>query len=72
MSASLPKPNSNAWQNLQLLLRRGPDYIESTGVDVQTLMDMLQENDSLFNAMVDAFDGMIYICSMDFSHRIRQ
>jgi PAS domain S-box-containing protein len=66
MSVRTAKPNSNAWQNLLSLLRESPAYIESTGADVQTLMDILKEHDSLFDAMVDAFDGMIYICSMDF------
>jgi PAS domain S-box-containing protein len=66
MSVCTPKPPSEAWQNLQMLLRKSPAYIESTGADSRTLLDILKENDSLFNAMVDAFDGMIYICSMDF------
>ncbi len=66
MSVSTSKPNPNAWHNLQMLLRKSPAYIESTGADTQTLLDILKESDSLFDAMVDAFDGMIYICSMDF------
>ena len=66
MSVCTSKPNSNAWQNLQMLLRKSPAYIESTGAGTQTLLDILKESDSLFDAMVDAFDGMIYICSMDF------
>jgi len=66
MSVRTSKPNPNAWQNLQLLLRKSPAYIEATGADSRTLLDVLKESDSLFNAMVDAFDGMIYICSMDF------
>ena len=66
MSVDATKSKSNAWQNLQLLLRKSPSHIESTGADIPALLDILKEGDILFDAMVDAFDGMIYICSMDY------
>jgi PAS domain S-box-containing protein len=66
MSAGTITPNSNAWQNLQTLLRKGPSYIESMGADIPILLDILKEGKGLFDSMVDAFEGMIYICSMDF------
>ena len=56
----------SAWSNLQTLLRKGPEYIESLNLDTDTLLQILRESDRLFHAMVDAFDGMIYICSMDY------
>ena len=57
---------SSAWSNLQTLLRKGPEHIQSLGPDADTLLQILRESDKLFHAMVDAFDGMIYICSMDY------
>ncbi len=66
MSVCTSKPPSNAWHNLKMLLRKRPAYIESTSADNRIILDVLKESDRLFNAMVDAFDGMIYICSMDF------
>ncbi len=56
----------NAWSNLQSLLRNGPQYIQSTIAGKDALLQILDESDRLFKAMVDAFDGMIYICSMDY------
>jgi PAS domain S-box-containing protein len=60
---------SSAWSNLQVLLRNGPEHIRKLNPEAGALHDMLQESERLFHAMVDAFDGMIYICSMDY--RIR-
>jgi PAS domain S-box-containing protein len=65
MSSSITNQTSKAWSNLKVLLRRGPDHIDFTDTDLQILSDTLKENDRLFNAMVDAFDGMIYVCSMN-------
>ena len=66
MSACNGKPDVNAWQNLQMLLRKGPGQVQSIGETSPALLNILKESDGLFKAMVDAFDGMIYICSMDF------
>ncbi len=63
MSSSIIKPAPNAWSNLKTLLSKGPDAID---IDRANLIGILKENDRLFNAMEDAFDGMIYICSMDY------
>lgn len=68
MSTSITKPGSNAWSNLKAFLSKGPDFIDASDTDRKLLVEILKENDRLFYAMVDAFDGMIYICSMN--HRI--
>lgn len=66
MSSTITKQPPDAWSNLKALLINGPEYIESGGMDGQAFSNIIRENDRLFNAMVDAFDGMIYICSMDY------
>jgi PAS domain S-box-containing protein len=66
MSSSITKPALNAWSNLKTLLSKGPGAIDAIDVDRPTLFQILKENDRLFNAMIDAFDGMIYICSMHY------
>jgi PAS domain S-box-containing protein len=66
MSACTTKSHTNAWQDLKILLSKGPVAIESAAAPPAALIDILRESDRLFKAMVDAFDGMIYICSMDF------
>ena len=66
MSSSNAKKASNAWSNLKILLSEGPDRINAINTDLAALSETLIENDRLFNAMVDAFDGMIYICSMEY------
>lgn len=53
------------WDRLQNLLRKGP-AADLPGTDLKGLVAILEENDRLFNAMVDAFEGMIYICSTDY------
>lgn len=63
---SSTKLTQNAWSYLKSLLSEGPAYIESIDADEHTLSEILKEKDRLFHAMVDAFDGMIYICSMDY------
>jgi PAS domain S-box-containing protein len=55
-----------AWVHLQALLRKGPAAIDVEGTDPLRLLAMLAESNRLFNAMVDAFDGLIYICSKDY------
>lgn len=55
------------WSNLQTILRHGPDAIEGLKADRDSLLTILDESNRLFNAMVDAFDGMIYICSLDYT-----
>ncbi|MBI5897301.1 MAG: PAS domain-containing protein, partial [Desulfobacterales bacterium] len=57
---------TNPWDQLQTLLRKGPAAIDILGSTSQNLFAILEENDRLFNAMVDAFDGMIYICSAEY------
>jgi PAS domain S-box-containing protein len=66
MSTCRPKPGYSPWSNVQLLLTKGPEAIEGLGFNENTLMDIIHENDRLFHAMVDAFDGLIYICSIDY------
>jgi PAS domain S-box-containing protein len=66
MSASSDNPAPNAWVNLKTLLSQGPSAIEAIDIDRHNLIEILKENDRLYNAMEDAFDGMIYICSMDY------
>lgn len=58
--------STNPWTQLQTLLRKGPAAIDILGSTSQNLFAILEENDRLFNAMVDAFDGMIYICSPEY------
>ncbi|MEJ2037690.1 MAG: PAS domain S-box protein [Desulfosarcinaceae bacterium] len=62
---SSPKAQS-PWSHLRSLLRQGTRSIEEMQADSAFLMQLLEENHRLFNAMVDAFDGMIYICSTDY------
>ena len=57
---------ASPWSNLKTLLRNGPAAIETADPDLPTLLDIIKENHRLFNAMVEAFYGMIYICSTDY------
>ncbi len=66
MSIDAATSSTNPWTQLQTLLRNGPEAIDILGSTSQNLFAILEENDRLFNAMVDAFDGMIYICSADY------
>lgn len=66
MSVDSAMRPSNPWAQLQTLLRKGPAALDILGSNPQSLFAILEENDRLFNAMVDAFDGMIYICSTDY------
>ncbi len=59
-------PDKNPWDYLRFLLRKGSAAEKPAPADQGTLLAMLEENDRLFDAMVDAFDGMIYICSTDY------
>jgi PAS domain S-box-containing protein len=61
------KHNKNPWSNLQTILRYGTLAMDGVKPDSDNLLFILDENNRLFNAMVDAFDGMIYICSLDFT-----
>ncbi len=64
-----PTPGAHpatAWERLRQLLRKGPAVSDIDGTASETLLAILEENDRLFTAMVDAFDGMIYICSADY------
>jgi len=53
-------------RELQKLVRKGPAASDIDGTSAEALLDILEENDRLFTSMVDAFDGMIYICSADY------
>jgi len=66
MSATSDQLPASAWELLQTLLRKGPAAIDHRVTDSRALIAVLKENDRLFNAMIDAFDGMIYICSSDY------
>ncbi|MCJ8499689.1 PAS domain-containing sensor histidine kinase [Desulfatitalea alkaliphila] len=65
MQVDTDMPPSSPWERLQTLLRHGPadDLLE---IDPEQLGAILEENDRLFKAMVDAFEGLIYICSADY------
>ncbi|MDA8138970.1 MAG: PAS domain S-box protein [Desulfobacteraceae bacterium] len=54
------------WGRLQTLLQRGPAAASTLSPDAHSLSAVIEENGRLFNTMVDAFDGLIYICSTDF------
>jgi PAS domain S-box-containing protein len=54
------------WSKLTALLRQGPAASETTPARSNALAQILLEGNRLFEAMVDAFDGMIYICSIDY------
>lgn len=58
--------HESAWERLQTLLRKGPAADDLPGTEPQSPAAISEENARLFNAMVDAFDGMIYICSTDY------
>ena len=66
MSERPLKRSTKPWFDLQSLLRKSPQAVDIMGMDDPTLLAILNENHRLFNAMVDAFDGMIYICSLDY------
>ena len=57
---------NNSWTNLQTLLRFGPKVLSHLDKDAPLLVDLMDESQRLWKAMVDAFDGMIYICSIDY------
>lgn len=57
---------ASPWERLQKLLRKGPAATDIDGTTPDTLLEILEENDRLFTSMVDAFDGLIYICSADY------
>ena len=66
MNADAVLPPSSAWLHLKTLLQKSPFAFDLWEIDPERLLAMLQENNRLFNAMVDAFDGLIYICSKDY------
>lgn len=66
MNADAAYLPGSAWVHLQTLLRKGPAAIDIEGTAPPRLLAMLEENNRLFNAMVDAFEGLIYICSKDY------
>jgi PAS domain S-box-containing protein len=63
MNADAVLPPSSAWVHLQTLLQNSPADI---GTDSERLLAMLEENDRLFNAMIDAFEGLIYVCTKEY------
>ncbi len=66
MQTHPPKPEFSAWPHLKELLRKGPAAFNGCSLQDLPLWEIICENERLFNAMVDAFEGMIYICSTDY------
>ncbi len=66
MRAYRTDQNGLPWSNLKALLRQGLPAIEAMLPQDKMIADLLLESERLFDAMVAAFDGMIYICSMDY------
>jgi PAS domain S-box-containing protein len=66
MTRSNSGPNHSSWSRIKTLLRAGPDSIDSIELQQEAYQNFLRESHGLFNATVDAFDGMIYICAMDY------
>ena len=66
MSQAPPPTERSPWNHLKRLLRQGIGTLAGVQSDSAFLSRILEENNRLFNAMVDAFDGMIYICSSDY------
>ena len=66
MPAETNATTQSPWNCLKNLLLQGIRSIEAVQADKAFLLDIIEENNRLFNAMVDAFDGMIYICSTDY------
>jgi PAS domain S-box-containing protein len=66
MTRNNAKPDLTSWSRIKTLLRTGPESIESIELSKEEYLSFLSESHGLFNAIVDAFDGMIYICSMDY------
>jgi PAS domain S-box-containing protein len=64
MKSSPPNPEIKAWPYLKQLLRKGPRAL--VALEAPLLREVVSENERLFNAMVEAFDGMIYICAADY------
>ena len=64
-SVPLSKKN-DPWSNLQRLLRKGPAALRGIDSESPILADLIDESHRLWTAMVDAFDGMIYVCSIDY------
>ncbi|MBR9980046.1 MAG: PAS domain S-box protein [Desulfatitalea sp.] len=66
MQVDTDKQQNSPWERLQVLLRKGPAGDALLETDPEILRAILEENDRLFKSMVDAFEGMIYICSADY------
>ncbi len=66
MTRNDSEPNRTSWSQIKTLLRTGPESIESIELSKEAHQSFLYESHGLFNAIVDAFDGMIYICSIDY------
>lgn len=66
MTRKSSESNHTSWSRIKTLLRAGPESIESIELSKEAHRNFLNESHGLFNAIVDAFDGMIYICSIDF------
>lgn len=66
MGADTGIHSTSPWAHLQALLRNGPTAIPRPGVEDQSLLALIEEHDRLFHTMVDAFEGLIYICSFDY------
>lgn len=66
MDAGTSHPNDSPWTTLKNLLRDGLATIENRLPHSESLSGLIMESERLFEAMVEAFDGMIYICSTDY------
>jgi PAS domain S-box-containing protein len=66
MTCKTSEPDHTAWSQIKTLLRSSPQSIESVELSKEAHHRLLLESHSLLNAIVDAFDGMIYICSIDY------
>jgi len=63
----VPEPGGvTPWSNLQKLLREGSATLKELAPGTSQLADLIDESHRLWKAMVDAFEGMIYICSIDY------
>ncbi|MCP4748274.1 MAG: PAS domain S-box protein [Desulfobacteraceae bacterium] len=61
-----PESLANAWSRLKDYLRKGAGAVRLGFENINFLHQMLEENKVLFNAMVDAFEAKIYICSSNY------
>jgi PAS domain S-box-containing protein len=66
MDAKISIDPTSPWARLQAVLRQGSAAISPWAPDAGSLLALLEENGRLFNTTLEAFDGLIYICSADY------